>query len=538
MNLTRRSFVKMVGLGVGGIMASKSLVADAAPKSKKPNLLFIMTDQQRWDALSIAGNNVLETPNLDWLARQGAFFKNAYTPCAVCCPARSVILTGHTVENTGMRTNYLAYEPEEEGLMTQPTFDDVLTDEGYVCEYYGKWHTLTAAADCYQNPVQADRHGNPIFGPGGQAHMYREHLNQHVSRRELREGEFYENMSRRPYRTDPIDRYHGMTPEQLKEQDIHVLQPDQHGELLISNKHSITAFQAGQTIEAIERLKDRPFSITCSLHFPHTPITPTEPYYSMYPPEEMDSEIPASIHDDMANSPYVDTNGRGHLPEYRDKEKLKYMISNYYGLVREIDDWVGKIMDTLDKHGLTDNTMVIFTSDHGEMMGAHGMREKNVFYEESSHIPLLIRFPGRIKSNTVVEEPVSLIDLFATILDYTDAEKHKSDGQSLRDLMEGKSTARGKYTVTEWLWRGDVEPNYMIVKDGWKMIIPYSKTSTVLNVLYDLNTDPYEMNNLIGNNPNSYHYAEKTEELRACLLEWLEKTGSSHYEGVKERELV
>lgn len=536
MELTRRNFIKKTGLGIGGALASTSLMANSASGSRKPNLLFIMTDQQRWDALSMAGNKVVDTPNMDRLARQGAFFKNAYTPCAVCAPARSVILTGHTVENTGMKQNYLAYYPEEEGLMTQPTFDEILTDHGYHCEYYGKWHSLSARAAIYQNPVQESRRGNYLFGPGGQEHIYRDYLDKHVPRRELSEGEFYENISQRPYRTDPIDRYHGMTPAELEAKNIHVVQPDQHGELLIPHEHSITAFQSRQTIEAIERLKDKPFSITCSLHFPHSPTTPTEPYYSMYPPEDM--EPPASIHDDMWNSPYVATNGRRNLPEYRDKEKIKYMTSNYYGLVKEIDDWLGKILDTLDEHGLTDNTIVIFTSDHGEMRGAHGMREKNVFYEESSHIPLLIRFPGQIASNTVVDQPVSLMDLFPTILDYMGIEGHESDGESLRGLMEGEDTEHGKYVVTEWLWREDTEPNYMIVKDGWKMFIPYSKTSTVLNVLYDLNTDPHEMHNLIGKNPNSHHYAEKTEELRACLLEWLEKTGSRNYDGVKERKLV
>ena len=536
MKSTRRDFVKMVGLGMGSVMTSPSLIANTAAKAKKPNLLFIMTDQQRWDALSIAGNPVLQTPNLDRLARQGAYFKQAYTPCAVCCPARSVVLTGHTVENTGMRTNYLAYTPEQEGLMTQPTFDEILTEHGYRCEYYGKWHSLSARAECYQNPVQIARNGRSIFGPGGQSYMYRDYLNQHVPRRDLKVGEFYENISQRPYKTDPIDRYHGMSVAELEAQNIQVVQPDQHGQLQMSSQHSITAFQARQTIEAIERLKNQPFSITCSLHFPHSPITPTEPYYSMYPPEEM--EPPVSIHDDMSNSPYAGTNGRRNLPEYRDKEKLKYMISNYYGLVREIDDWMGKIMDTLDRHGLADNTLVIFTSDHGEMLGAHGMREKNVFYEESAHIPLLIRYPDRIESNTVVDKPVSLIDLFATILDYTGVGQHKSDGASLRDLIEGKDTDHGRYVVTEWLWRGDIESNYMILKDGWKMIIPFSKESTVLNALYDLNTDPHEMNNLIGNNPNKYHYAEKTEELRGCLLEWLKKTGSCHWDGVRQRKLV
>ncbi|MCK5209941.1 MAG: sulfatase-like hydrolase/transferase, partial [Cyclobacteriaceae bacterium] len=104
-------------------------------EKQKTNLLFIMTDQQRYDALSIAGNTVLETPNLDRMADQGAYFKNAYTPCAVCAPARSSILTGTTVENNGMRTNAKAYYHEEKGLMTMPTFDEILTSEGYHCEY-------------------------------------------------------------------------------------------------------------------------------------------------------------------------------------------------------------------------------------------------------------------------------------------------------------------------------------------------------------------------------------------------------------------
>jgi arylsulfatase A-like enzyme len=214
------------------------------------------------------------------------------------------------------------------------------------------------------------------------------------------------------------------------------------------------------------------------------------------------------------------------------------MISNYYGLVKEIDDWVGKILETLDRHGLTDNTLVIFTSDHGEMLGSHGMREKNVFYEESAHVPLLVRFPARLKSNTTVNGYVSLIDLFATILDYLEVKKYPSDGKSLRGLIEGTDTQHGQYVVTEWLWRGDTESNYMIVKDGWKMMIPCSKSSKVLDALYDLNTDPYEMNNLIGKNPNRRQYAAKTEQLRACLLEWLKKNGSSHFDGVKERSLI
>lgn len=92
--------------------------------------------------------------------------------------------------------------------------------------------------------------------------------------------------------------------------------------------------------------------------------------------------------------------------------------------------------------------------------------------------------------------------------------------------------------VTEWVYRGDIESNYMIVKDGWKLIIPYSKESEVINAMYDLNTDPSERNNLIDKNPNRVQYAEKAEELRESLLEWLKKNNSKHYDGIKERELI
>ena len=536
MKQTRRKFLQTIGLGVGGMIGASCAYPSRKRMSRKPNLLFIITDQQRSDALSIAGNTVLETPNLDRLAKQGAYFKNAYSPCAVCCPARSSILTGCTVENTRMRTNGLAYYPKEKGLMTMPTFDEILGGEGYHCEYYGKWHSKSSHTGIYKNPLRAAKNGKSIFGHGGQKFVWLDYLKDREPVRALKAGEFYDNMSRRPYKTDPIDKYHGKTPAELKAANKKVVQPDQHGELLMDKESTLTAFQAKQTIEAIGRLKDKPFSITCSFHFPHSPMLPAEPYYSMYPPGDM--PVPVSIDDDMSNSPYEGTNGRKHMPEYRDKDKIKYMISNYYGLIKEIDDWVGAILHTLDEHGLTDNTLVVFTSDHGEMLGSHGMREKNVFYEESAHIPLIVRFPRAIKSDTAVNGYVSLVDLFATIMDYLRIRTHKSNGKSLRGLIEGTDSEHGKYVVTEWDYRGDIESNFMIVKDGWKMIIPYSQNSEVINALYDLNRDPHEMTNLIGKNPNRKRYAKKIEELRACLLEWLKKNGSRHYEGVKGRELV
>ena len=505
-------------------------------EQQKKNILFIITDQQRYDALSIAGNTVLETPNLDRLAEQGAWFKNAYSPCAVCCPSRSSILTGHTVENTGMKTNGKGYYYEEEGLMKMPTFDEILSENGYHCEYYGKWHSQSSHTTIYKNPKQTSKSGKSVFAHGGQNHVFIDYIDENYPKQKLNKGELYDNFTQRPYRPDPMDIFYGKDYEDIKEAHKKASQPNFHGELLVPKEHSFTAFQAKETIEAIERLKDSVFSITCSFHFPHAPLIPPEPYYSMYPANEM--VPPVSINDDMENSPYKTANGRMGLPAFSDHEKIKYMISNYYGLVKEIDDWVGEILATLDKNGLTENTLVIFTSDHGEMLGSHGLREKNIFYEESAHIPLMIRFPGKIDKNTKVDAYVSLVDLFPSILDYLDIEEHQSDGNSLRDLIEGKETLHGEYVVTEWDYRGDVSPNYMIVKEGWKLLIPYSIESKVINAMYDLNTDPYEMNNLIGKNPNRAQYADKAEELRESLLEWLKKNKSKHFEGVKNRKLI
>ncbi|MDX1284467.1 MAG: sulfatase-like hydrolase/transferase [Draconibacterium sp.] len=503
---------------------------------QKPNLLFIMTDQQRYDALSIAGNTVLETPNLDRLAEQGVWFRNAYTPCAVCGPARSSILTGCRVETHGVKTNDRTYYYDEEPVMSMPTFDEILTKNGYHCEYYGKWHSISSHAEIYRNPKQSSKDGKSVFAHGGQNRVYIDYINEQYPRPELNPGEHIDKFTQRAYIPDPMDKYYGKDYADVKDIRRKDSQPNFHGKLLVPREHSFTAFQAKETIEAIERLKDTVFSITCSFHFPHAPIITPEPYYSMYPASEM--VPPVSISDDMENSPYKTANGRIKLTDFADPEKIKYMISNYYGLVREIDDWVGEILATLEKNGLTENTLVIFTSDHGEMLGAHGLREKNIFYEESSHIPLIMRFPNEIKEKSNVEGYVSLIDLFPSILDYLQIKEHPSDGESLRDLIEGKETNHGEYVVTEWNYRGPVSPNYMIVKDGWKLMVPYTPDSKVINAMYNLNVDPHEMNNLLGKNPDRVKYQDKAEELRSCLLEWLKKNKSKHYQGVKNRKLI
>lgn len=267
------------------VVAKSSVKIDK--KNDKPNLLFIMTDQQRFDAMSCAGNTVLKTPNLDRIAREGVIFKSNYSANPVCVPSRAILLTGRSSENVNVRGNG---DYSSKDVPEVPTFDRILKKNGYAAEYYGKWHTPYQFTDCY------------------------------------------------------------------------------------------------------------------------------DPYYSMYPPESI--PIPESINDPMTDSPCKDRGNDKDELRYKDGENIQHMSSIYYGMVREIDDKVGEILNKLDELGLAENTLVVFTSDHGEMLGDHGMHSKSIFYEGGAHVPLLMRFPGRIKAGTVVEEPVSTMDVSSTILDY------------------------------------------------------------------------------------------------------------------------
>ena len=141
-----------------------------------------------------------------------------------------------------------------------------------------------------------------------------------------------------------------------------------------------------------------------------------------------------------------------------------------------------------------------------------------MFYEESVHIPLMIRFPGRIHAGSVVDAPVSQIDLFATILDYLGAGAFDSDGASLRRYLEGSAPEEDPFAVAEWNWRGPVQPNLMVRTRDWKYFVPNTADSTVMNVLYDLKNDPYEVNNLLGSHPHADDHREQPSisSMRGC----------------------
>ena len=489
-----------------------------AETAKEPNLLFVITDQQRFDMLSRAGNKILQTPNMDAIANSGAYFERAYTTCPLCVPARSTILTGVSIRNTKVIDNNIVNIAKlEDGIMIQQTFDEILLGQGYYSAYLGKWHAPIYRATNAYDGFRALEGKNGLYASFQLD--YNIYLKNAIPKRELEPGEQMEVTMNVPYKPDPIDKLYGQAPGNFKDasgKDIVFSQEDEHGELMIPADKTMTAYTVDTTIDTLKKAKEsgKPFNITCSIKDPHPPQVLPAPYYEMYPTSLFTP--PKSINDPKINFPYTNMSwSYGKNPEYADSEKIKYMMSNYYGMVKQDDDNLGRLIQGLKDIGEYDNTMIVFTSDHGEMLGAHGMREKSTFFEEALHIPLFISFPGKIKSETVVSDPVSQLDIFATIMDYMEAGKHISEGKSLRSLIEGTSTQ--KYVVSEW--GKDNVPTLCVVTNDWKLMV--STKEGILSALYDEKNDPEEMNNLIGTNPDREKYRDVVETLKGYLMEYL-----------------
>ena len=289
----------------------------------------------------------------------------------------------------------------------------------------------------------------------------------------------------------------------------------------------MTAWTVKEGIEALDRLKDGPFTLTVSISPPHPPMVLPKPYYGMYPPAEM--PVPASIGDTRGDSPYLKSANAP--PSYRDAAKVQQMISDYYGLVTLDDEWIGKLLAKLDELHLSDHTLVIFTADHGEQLGDHGMLSKFVFYEGSVHIPLLMRLPGVIPPGTVVKAPVTQMDLFSTLLDYCGVPGQESEGGDLRPLIEGKDSGAGRIAVSEW--NATALPGFMVFDGRYKLMFGRGINAHSVDALYDLQDDPDEMRNLLAT--DFERVRPEAERLKTLLVAWLQKTNSPFLDGVKAR---
>lgn len=495
---------------------------------EKLNVLFIMTDQQRWDALGYSGNSEIKTPNLDRLAKEGVYFNNAYSSCPVCVPARSAILTGRTIFNVKVLGNG---DIDNDDIPQIPTFDQILSDNGYHTEYYGKWHAPYQFASKYNNVVRTTGKSKMTNVPSN-VDGFRKYLDElGVPARDAKANEVIDRMSLRPYIPLPVDGRYGIQKEETatnktggkKDNREEASQAQNFGIFNGPADGSLAAYEGDEALEALKRMKPGvPFSLTCSFGPPHPPFVVPKQYADLYKPGEL--SIPLSINDDLQNAPYQKSNTPFDM-RFANPQMMQQMKQVYYAMVTQVDEWVGKLLDELDQKGISENTLVVFVSDHGEMMGDHGLNSKMKMYEGSAHIPMIMRLPGKIAAGTKVNTPVSHHDLFATILDYTGMKIPENDGRSLRTLIDGKSDSVD-YAVSVWGQINNGGP-FMIRKGDWKMIVYLQmsdKTPKLVNALYNLKTDPLEMNNLMGTNPEKSKYEKVAGDLKLTLKDWMIKT--------------
>ncbi len=440
-----------------------------------PNILLIHSDQHRYDCLGVNGHPFLQTPNLDRLAAEGMNFSRAFCPIPLCVPARNSLLygqwpSGHMcIANEGSE----APRPANEGL---PTFSQALDDQGYRLGYVGKWHV-------HQQKTPLDY----------SFHDYVSEYDYAVWRAE-------QGLPPTPHantwfgEVDP-----GVQPEQSR-----------------------LGWGAAHTIRLLNEYhqQDRPFFLRWDPYEPHLPNVVPEPYFSMYSPDQ----IPPwpSFPDPLEDKPYIQKQQRRTWKvEGWSWAQWAPTVSAYLGDISLMDAQIGRVLQALEQLDLVENTLVIYTTDHGDMCGAHGMIDKHyIMYDDVVHIPLIMRWPGVIAPGSQSDAFISgALDLAATFCAAAGAAiPEVFSGQSLLPVMAGEGTT-GRQDIFS-VYHGNQLGLYtqrMVREREWK----YVWNATAVDELYHLPSDPGELRNRV-HDPEA---AEHLLRLRQRLLDWLRQTG-------------
>ncbi len=465
----------------------------------RPNILLLFSDQHRADAMGCAGHPVVQTPNLDRLAAQGTRFANGYCATPLCHPSRVSLATGRWPHNTGTATN-------SEGYLhpATPMISHALRDAGYRTALLGKLHLrhgaragspecdrwLAAAGYDDFMPVHGKAWSCVFEEPDFDAHLrYLSTTGKlEAFRRDYRERNFagwmFPDVEPRP------KGYAAPSP----------LDPHEHQDGFITRK-------ACEWIEQAD--DDRPFFCWVNWGGPHDPWDAPGRFGTMYDPAAMPPPIPDSLEGAPAKL-------REHSAKYMTgmpAEAWRDVKAQYYGSISFIDDGVGQILAALDRRGLADSTVVVYASDHGEMMFDHNMLTKWVMYEASAQVPLIVRAPGGAAGRTV-EAPISLLDLAPTLLDLAGVDRSAMGvlhGESLAGELAGGPERADRAVFCE------MHHTKMIRRGRWK----YSTDPRYeVDQLFDLEEDPDELVNLAGRP----EHAERVARFRDELLRWMIET--------------
>lgn len=446
--------------------------------TEKPNILLIMADQMVPHLTGAYGHPVVRTPALDRLSREGVSFDSAYSPCPVCAPARASMMTGRYVSDIGAWDNAAPFGCDE------PTFAHYLAGAGYDTALAGKMHFIGPdqlhgfARRFSTNIYPAGFDWTPVRGKAEVSE--RSHARYYVSEN-IHVGGWSDYLSY-------DEQAHFRAAEYLR----------------VKGNERKTRSEAA------------PFFLTISYHHPHEPFQPPQKYWDLYEGSAIDiPEFPDDLESTYsAMDRWLNTNhGVAKEPLLKNPESLKKLRRAYYALVSYIDDKVADLLRLLEENGLGD-TMVIFTSDHGDMLGEKGMVQKRTFYEWSSRVPLIVRFPGGERAGERCRIPVSLIDLFPTLLRAAGIPREEvpaGDGESLHSVLDGSvHGAGGRCVFSEYHSQGVHAPCFMIRRSNYKYILVHGHGSQ----LFDLEEDPGEWHNLSGNPA----HAAVEEDLRSLIL--------------------
>jgi arylsulfatase A-like enzyme len=423
------------------------------------------------------GENIaVETPNIDWLSDEGALCTSFYATSPVCSPSRASFVTGMYPQNTKVVTNNIPMDGDLE------TFASVLKRNGYMTGYAGKWHL-----DGLEKPQWEPKR---TFGFTDNRYMFnRGHWKQ------LMDTEAGPRVAARDKSSNATYGIEGA-----------------------NSQNFTTDFLTDKTIEFIRQNKGQPFCYMLSYPDPHGPNTVRSPYDTMY--NHHDFQVPH-------------TNGKSeeNLPTWAKKANKtisKNGMSKYFGMVKCIDDNVGRIIELLEKENILKNTIVVFTSDHGDLCGEHGRDNKGVPYEASAKIPFLLYYPAKVQANTVINEALTCVDFMPTILglmNITDAPKVQGrnasilfEANSSKDDWEDIAFFRGhgqRVERTDINWLGAVTDRYKLI---------YAPNDVPW--LIDLEKDPDELVNQFGNS----EYREVVKELSGKIVEYGRKNSDPRTE--------
>ncbi|HEY0828027.1 MAG TPA: sulfatase-like hydrolase/transferase [Bacilli bacterium] len=443
----------------------------------RPNILWICTDQQRFDTLGCYGNMRVKTPHLDRLAERGILFENAFCQSTVCTPSRASFLTGRYPRTTRCRQNGQNI-PEDEVLATR-----LLADAGYACGLAGKLHI--SACD-------------PRVAPSGE--------------RRINDGYKQFHWSHHPEGSWPTNEYIQWLSSRGKEYKPLPIADSRFVQTGPEGRDHQTTWCAGKAIQFIEANQhfEEPWLFSVNMFDPHHPFDPPTDYLQRYLDLLEDIPLPNYEEGELENKSFFqrfDHKGAYGNPNFYPFAEMsdadhRVVRAAYWAMVDLVDEQVGRMVEALERTYQLDNTMIIFMSDHGEMLGDHGIYLKgSYFYEPSVHVPLIISYPGAFGGNRRVTDLVELVDLAPTLLEAAGLPIYPGmQGKPLTSLLNGvKGSAAHRSDVYCEHYNASSKQDgiggfaTMVRTVGYKLVV-YHRSGD--GELYDLESDPRETNNL------------------------------------------